>query len=157
MQPKADLLLLSCFPVTYRTRWHLHPNGALTLKHRLSGWASLAAPLSQRTLSIHKGKGGSFELRGRTQLRFGLEDEGSRPGYWIHGHRRMLGAEFTTHDIARDGIKHTFSKCHLSLTPNSSYCPRHLNTVGSSDRSALQGICTMTHTARYRPACFVSS
>lgn len=31
VQPKADLLVFTCFPVTYRRRWHLHPHGALTL------------------------------------------------------------------------------------------------------------------------------
>lgn len=31
VQPEADLLVSTCFSVTYRTRWHLRPNGALVL------------------------------------------------------------------------------------------------------------------------------
>lgn len=111
VQPEADLLVFTGFPVTYRARWHLRPDGALTLSTAEQVVLVLLHLSLDTRFPYIKAKVAQSDSGGQAELRFGLEDEGSGPGCWMPAHCRRLGAAFTDPDIARDGSKPTFSKC----------------------------------------------
>lgn len=143
VQPEADLLVSTCFSVTYRTRWHLRPDGALVLS--TTGQVELV--LLHLLLDTHypyiKAKAAQSDV-GRRQnwaLALRMKDQGQVAGSMP----TIEGLELNLPILMLPGMAASApSPRAVSFLPQ--IAATALNTlyaVGSSARSALQGIWTV--------------
>lgn len=144
VQPKADLFVLSCFPLPYRTRWHLRPDAALTLSTAEQvGLVLLRLFLDTRYPYI-KVKVPQPDSGGRQNwhLALGMKDQGQVAGSMttVEGLELnlpiLLLPEMAASRASPSAVSPSLQTVATAF--NSLY------TISSSGRSVLQGIWTMT-------------
>lgn len=144
VQPKADLLLFTCFPVTYRRRWHLRPDGALTFSTAEQAVLVLLRLLLNTRYPYIMVKAAQSDSGGRENgdLALRMKDQGQVAGSMptIEG----LGLNLPI--LILPGMAaSTPSPRAVSFLPQMvATALNTLYTVGSSGRSALQGLWTVT-------------